>query len=79
MQPEPVWGGQQDTAPPLRGSAALGLVRIGHPQVASVIPGARSARHVQTTVDAFRHPIPPDLWAELKHERLIRDDAPVPA
>jgi D-threo-aldose 1-dehydrogenase len=44
-----------------------------------VIPGARSARHVQTTVDAFRHPIPADFWAELKHERLLREDAPVPA
>jgi D-threo-aldose 1-dehydrogenase len=52
---------------------------LGHPAVASVIPGARSARHVQTTVEAFRHPIPADFWAELKHEKLLREDAPVPA
>ena len=47
--------------------------------VASVIPGARSASHVQRTVEAFKMPIPADFWAELKHEKLIREDAPVPA
>ena len=30
VQPEPVWGGQQDTAVPLRGACAFALVRIGH-------------------------------------------------
>ena len=52
---------------------------LGHSAVSSVIPGARSPRHVQTTVDAFKHPIPADFWAELKHEKLLREDAPVPA
>ena len=52
---------------------------LGHPAVASVIPGARSASHVQRTVEAFKMPIPADFWAELKHEKLIREDAPVPA
>ncbi|CAN5670166.1 aldo/keto reductase [soil metagenome] len=59
-------------------AAALQFV-LGHGSVASVIPGARSAVHVERNVAAFRHPIPADLWAELKHEGLLREDAPVPS
>jgi D-threo-aldose 1-dehydrogenase len=59
-------------------AAALQFV-MGHPSVATVIPGARSAAHVERNVASFRHEIPADLWAELKHEGLLRDDAPVPA
>lgn len=33
VQWEPVWGGQVDTAPRLRGTCALGLVRMHYPQV----------------------------------------------
>jgi HEAT repeat protein len=33
VQKEPRWGGEEDTAAPLRGSAAFGLVRINHPDV----------------------------------------------
>jgi len=29
-------------------------------------------------VAAFRHDIPSALWAELKHEGLLRADAPTP-
>jgi D-threo-aldose 1-dehydrogenase len=29
-------------------------------------------------LNAFNHRIPADLWAELKHEKLIRADAPAP-
>ena len=43
-----------------------------------MIPGARHADHVARNVEHFRHPIPPDLWSELKHEGLLREDAPVP-
>jgi D-threo-aldose 1-dehydrogenase len=52
---------------------------LGHKIVASIIPGAISRAHVEKNLAAFRHPIPADLWAELKHEKLIRADAPVPA
>lgn len=31
FQPEPVWGGQEDTAAALRSACALGLVRMNHP------------------------------------------------
>ena len=51
---------------------------LGHPIVASIIPGAISRAQVERNVAAFRHPIPADLWAELKHEKLIRADAPTP-
>lgn len=33
VQREPVWGGQVDTAPKLRGLCALGLVRLNYPKV----------------------------------------------
>src|SRR5437899_3497487 len=52
---------------------------LGHPSVASVIPGASRPGQVQRNVMAFRHPIPGALWAELKVESLLRQDAPVPA
>lgn len=51
---------------------------LGHPSVAAVIPGALEPAHVTRNVAAFRHDIPADFWAELKHEGLIRKDAPVP-
>jgi D-threo-aldose 1-dehydrogenase len=52
---------------------------LGHPSVASIIPGAISRAQVERNLAAFRHSIPADLWAELKHEKLIRADAPTPA
>ncbi len=52
---------------------------LGHPIVASIIPGAIARAQVEQNLAAFRHPIPAGLWAELKHEKLIRADAPVPA
>jgi D-threo-aldose 1-dehydrogenase len=51
---------------------------LGHPIVASVIPGAISARQVEMNLAAFNHPIPSDLWAELRHEKLIHPEAPLP-
>ncbi len=51
---------------------------LGHPAVASVIPGAIAPAQVERNVAAFRHDIPAALWAELKHEGLLRADAPTP-
>ena len=51
---------------------------LGHPSVAAVIPGAFHPDQVRRNVASFAHPIPADLWAELKHEGLLREDAPVP-
>lgn len=52
---------------------------LGHPAVAAIIPGARSAAELQANLDYFRYPIPADFWAELKTLRLIDPEAPVPA
>jgi D-threo-aldose 1-dehydrogenase len=51
---------------------------LGHPAVAAVIPGAFHPDQVRRNVVAFAQPIPADFWAELKHEGLLRADAPVP-
>lgn len=51
---------------------------LHHPLAASVIPGAFRPEHVQQNIALFRHEIPNDLWAELKHEGLLRQDAPTP-
>jgi D-threo-aldose 1-dehydrogenase len=59
------------------GAAALQFP-LGHPSVASVIPGAILPEQVTRNIAAFRHPIPEAFWAELKHEGLLREDAPTP-
>ena len=51
---------------------------LGHPIVAAVIPGAIASKEVAQNLASFQHPIPADLWAELKHEKLLAHDAPVP-
>jgi D-threo-aldose 1-dehydrogenase len=51
---------------------------LAHPSVASVIPGALHPSHVERNVAQFRLAIPADLWAELKTEKLLREDAPTP-
>jgi len=50
-----------------------------HPQVTSVIPGAFRPEQVTTNIEHVKRPIPAGLWAELKHERLLREDAPTKA
>lgn len=47
-----------------------------HPQVTSVIPGAFRPEQTEENLAHVRRDIPADLWAELKHEGLIRSDAP---
>jgi len=51
---------------------------FGHPSVASVIPGAIRPDQVEANLGYFRHVIPTAFWQELRHERLIREDAPLP-
>ena len=51
---------------------------LGHPTVASVIPGMGNPKRVAENMDLLAHKIPSDLWAELRSERLIRQDAPLP-
>jgi D-threo-aldose 1-dehydrogenase len=59
-------------------SAALQFP-LAHPAIASVIPGARAASEVKRNIGTIEAPIPKDFWAELKKEKLIVEEAPVPA
>ena len=49
-----------------------------HPAVASVVVGHEKAVEVAQNLALLRRPIPVALWAELKEEGLIPEDAPVP-
>jgi D-threo-aldose 1-dehydrogenase len=51
---------------------------LGHPAVATVIPGTRSPAEVAQNIEIFAPAIPAAFWAELKHEHLLRADAPTP-
>ncbi len=51
---------------------------LAHPCVASVIPGALHPREVEENLRYFQEEIPSALWAELKAEGFIRQDAPTP-
>ncbi|MBV7696209.1 aldo/keto reductase [Streptomyces sp. TRM70350] len=62
---------------PLR-AAALRFP-FGHPAVASVLTGARSAEEVRDTVEQLRRPIPDAVWDDLRAEGLLAPDTPVPA
>ncbi len=60
---------------PLR-AAALQFP-LGHPSVASVIPGADTPDQVIDNLNQMRVAIPEDFWKELKSEGLLHRDAPV--
>jgi D-threo-aldose 1-dehydrogenase len=51
---------------------------LGHPAVATIALGMRSADEVAQNVAIFAPEVPADFWAELKHEGLLRADAPTP-
>ncbi|ABG30213.1 aldo/keto reductase [Roseobacter denitrificans] len=58
-------------------AAALQFV-VAHPSIPSFIAGTRTIAQLEQNLKWFRHEIPADFWAELKHEGLLRTDAPVP-
>ncbi|WP_102107010.1 aldo/keto reductase [Oceaniglobus roseus] len=49
-----------------------------HPAVVSVIPGGQGVAEMESNLAAARAEIPAALWADLKAEGLMRQDAPVP-
>ena len=61
---------------PLR-AAALAFP-FGHPAVASVLVGARTAAEVQDAVAMLGRPVPAELWTELVAEGLLPDHVPTP-
>ncbi|MDX3526788.1 aldo/keto reductase [Streptomyces sp. ID05-39B] len=62
---------------PLR-AAALRFP-FGHPAVASVLSGARSAEEVRDTADQLRRTMPAAVWDGLRTEGLLPPHVPVPA
>src|SRR6185312_6199913 len=52
---------------------------LAHPAICSVIPGAKTAAEVKRNIATIEAPIPKDFWSELKREKLIADEAPLPA
>jgi D-threo-aldose 1-dehydrogenase len=59
-------------------TAALHFV-LGHPAVVSVVLGAQSPQEVERNVAALSSQVPSALWTDLKAQRLLDTDAPVPA
>lgn len=51
---------------------------LHHPLVASVIPGAFAPDQPTRNVETVQKSIPDELWTRLKHEGLLREDAPTP-
>ncbi len=51
---------------------------LHHPTVTTVIPGMANGTEAAENLRLLAHPIPADLWAELKREGLLRADAPTP-
>jgi D-threo-aldose 1-dehydrogenase len=51
---------------------------LGHPAVASVIPGARSAAEAEANARYLSVPIRPALWDDLRANGLIDASAPLP-
>jgi D-threo-aldose 1-dehydrogenase len=51
---------------------------LAHPAVVSVCVGPRSADQMRENAARHGEAIAPDVWRELKAERLLRGDAPVP-
>lgn len=59
-------------------AAALQFV-VAHPAIPSFCAGTRTVEQLEQNLKWFSHPIPAAFWTELKHQKLLREDAPVPA
>ncbi|MEY9844130.1 aryl-alcohol dehydrogenase-like predicted oxidoreductase [Streptacidiphilus sp. BW17] len=66
----------QEFGVPLRAAAIQ--FPFGHPAVASVLVGARSASEAADAAAMARHDIPADLWHRLREAGLLPWDAPLP-
>ncbi len=60
-------------------SAAAMQFPLAHPLVAAIIPGAIRPEQVEKNLQLLQHPIPAQLWTELKDEGLLAAHAPTPA
>lgn len=51
---------------------------LGCPLVASVIPGPRSQAEMEQNIQWFNWEIPASLWQDLRNEKLLDEQAPIP-
>ena len=51
---------------------------LAHPASAAVIPGASKPERIAEDHAALKAPIPPEFWQELRRERLVSPEAPLP-
>ncbi len=51
---------------------------LAHPATAAVIPGASKPERIAEDHIALNTSIPADFWRELRHEKLVSADAPLP-
>jgi D-threo-aldose 1-dehydrogenase len=61
---------------PLRAAAIQ--FPLAHPAVATIAAGVRTPAHLDEYPAFMRALLPSELWADLRSEGLIRDDAPTP-
>jgi D-threo-aldose 1-dehydrogenase len=58
--------------------AAATQFPLGHPAVTCVVVGCRNAAQLDESLEMFDFEIPPNLWRDLKAERLLPAEAPTP-
>ncbi|MBW9114601.1 aldo/keto reductase [Rhizobium cauense] len=51
---------------------------LAHPASAAVIPGASKPERIAEDHAALKTPVPPEFWQELRRERLVSPEAPLP-
>jgi D-threo-aldose 1-dehydrogenase len=61
---------------PLRAAAVQ--FPLAHPAVTCLVTGVRRVSHLDEYPSLLQHPIPDDLWVELRAEGLLPPEAPVP-
>jgi len=82
VQMEPIWGGQVDTAPKLRGICALGLVRMNYPDLLNELADLLADSEPEARIGAARaiaYSEQPSGVALLRLRARLGDDAAVMA
>jgi D-threo-aldose 1-dehydrogenase len=51
---------------------------FGHQAVVAVVTGARTPKEIIENVELIEHPIPAELWEEMRRQGLISHDSPTP-
>jgi D-threo-aldose 1-dehydrogenase len=58
-------------------AAALQFL-LAHPAVASHIPGTRNVAQLSQNIELMSHSVPKVFWNDLKQDKLLHENAPVP-